>query len=110
MVPVNLVYQGLVLVRVVVPAAVAMEVYPHLMLSMVGNVKVLFVNVSVVARPTNVSVEVGSVNVPVLLIVEITGEVSVLLVSVKVLDAVATVTPSMVTVPAAERAIVVSVA
>ncbi len=57
-----------------------------------------------------VSVEVGSVNVPVLLIVEITGEVSVLLVSVKVLDAVATVTPSMVTVPAAERAIVVSVA
>lgn len=38
------------------------------------------------------------------------GRVSVLLVSVKVLDAVATVTPSMVTVPAAERAIVVSVA
>jgi hypothetical protein len=33
-----------------------------------------------------------------------------LLVYVKVLDAVDTVTPSMVTVPAAERAIVVSVA
>jgi len=37
----------------------------------------LFVNVSVVARPTNVSVEVGKVNVPVLTIDEITGVVSV---------------------------------
>ena len=35
---------------------------------------VLFVNVSVVARPTKVSVDVGSVNVPVLVIVAITGE------------------------------------
>ena len=43
---------------------------------------VLFVSVSVVARPTNVSVDVGSVNVPVLLIDEITGVVSVLFVKV----------------------------
>ena len=42
----------------------------------------LFVNVSVVVRPTNVSVLVGNVNVPVLLIVLITGLVSVLLVKV----------------------------
>ena len=44
----------------------------------------LFVSVSVVARPTNVSVDVGNVNVPVLLIVEITGVVKVLFVSVSV--------------------------
>ena len=44
--------------------------------------KVLFVKVSVVALPTNVSVEVGKVNVPVLLIEEIIGVVNVLLVSV----------------------------
>ena len=37
---------------------------------------------SVVALPTNVSVLVGSVNVPVLLMLEITGVVRVLLVSV----------------------------
>src|SRR6056300_1497636 len=43
---------------------------------------VLLVNVSVVALPTKVSVEVGNVNVPVLLIDEITGVVKVLLVSV----------------------------
>jgi len=43
---------------------------------------VLFVRVSVVARPTNVSVDVGKVNVPVLLIVAITGVVNVLLVNV----------------------------
>jgi hypothetical protein len=48
----------------------------------VGLVRVLFVNVSVVARPTKVSVEVGRVKVPVLVIVEITGEVRVLLVNV----------------------------
>ena len=42
----------------------------------------LFVNVSVVARPTNVSVDVGNVNVPVLTIVPIIGDVSVLLVRV----------------------------
>jgi len=42
----------------------------------------LFVNVSVVARPTKVSVDVGNVKVPVLLIVLIIGLVSVLFVKV----------------------------
>ena len=49
---------------------------------MVGVVRVLLVRVSVVARPTSVSVLVGSVIVPVLLIVLITGAVRVLLVRV----------------------------
>ncbi len=43
---------------------------------------VLFDKVSAVALPTNVSVAVGKVNVPVLEIVEMTGVVKVLLVSV----------------------------
>jgi len=43
---------------------------------------VLLVRVSVVARPTRVSVEIGRVRVPVLTIVEITGLVRVLFVSV----------------------------
>jgi hypothetical protein len=43
---------------------------------------VLFVRVSVVAFPTSVSVEVGRVTVPVLLIEDITGLVNVLLVRV----------------------------
>ena len=43
---------------------------------------VLLVRVSVVARPTKVSVLVGRVRVPVLLIVEIIGDVKVLFVSV----------------------------
>ena len=47
-----------------------------------GDVNVLLVSVSVVARPTNVSVDVGRLNVPVLLICAITGVVSVLFVSV----------------------------
>jgi len=47
-------------------------------------VSVLFVNVSVVALPTRVSVVVGNVRVPVLIIVEITGAVNVLFVSVSV--------------------------
>src|ERR1043166_1410272 len=55
---------------------------------------VLLVRVSVVARPTIVSVEVGRVSVPVLLIVEITGAVSVLLVRVSVV-----VLPTYVSVP-----------
>ena len=42
----------------------------------------LLVSVSDVARPTNVSVDVGSVNVPVFEMLEITGAVSVLLVSI----------------------------
>lgn len=46
----------------------------------------LFVKVSVVARPTKVSVELGIVTVPVLVIVEITGLVKVLLVRVSVPD------------------------
>jgi hypothetical protein len=52
------------------------------MLAMVGDVSVLLVNVSVVARPTSVSVDDGKVSVPVLLIDEMIGNVSVLLVSV----------------------------
>src|SRR5210317_229099 len=43
---------------------------------------VLFVSVSVVSLPTKVSVDVGNVIVPVLLIVEITGDVNVLFVNV----------------------------
>ena len=52
---------------------------------------VLFVSVSVVARPTKVSVLVGRVKVPVLTIVEMTGAVNVLLVNVCVPVNVATV-------------------
>ena len=48
----------------------------------VGLVKVLLVSVSVVARATRVSVDVGNVNVPVLTMVAMTGAVSVLLVRV----------------------------
>jgi hypothetical protein len=62
-------------------------------------VKVLLVKISVVALPTNVSVVVGKVNVPVLTIVENIGLVSVLLVSVVVLEAVTTAAPPTV-VPA----------
>ena len=50
----------------------------------VGLVRVLLVSVSVVALPTKVSVLVGSVNVPVLLMLAIIGVVSVLLVRVSV--------------------------
>ena len=57
----------------------------------VGLVSVLFVRVSVVALPTNVSVLVGSVNVPVLLMLEIIGAVNVLFVSVWVAAIPATV-------------------
>lgn len=55
----------------------------------VGLVRVLLVSVSVVALPTSVSVEVGSVSVPVFTIVLITGAVRVLSVSVSVHDRVA---------------------
>ena len=44
----------------------------------------MFVSVSVVVRPTKVEVAVGSVRVPVFIIVEMIGLVSVLLVSVSV--------------------------
>ena len=52
---------------------------------------VLLVSVSVVACPTNVSVDVGSVSVPVLTMVAMTGAVNVLLVSVWVSVRVTTV-------------------
>ena len=45
---------------------------------------VLFVNVSVVFFPINVSVDVGNVNVPVFTIVLIIGDVNVLFVNVSV--------------------------
>ena len=48
----------------------------------VAPVSVLLVRVSVVARPTKVSVDVGRVSVPPLTIVAIIGAVSVLLISV----------------------------
>lgn len=60
----------------------------------------LFVSVSVVARPTNVSVLVGNVSVPVLDIVEITGAVSVLFDSVCVPVNVATTDVSIAIVTA----------
>jgi hypothetical protein len=61
----------------------------------------LFVSVSVVALPTKVSVLVGKVNVPVFVMVEITGLVNVLFVSVCVPVSVTTVL-SIATVTAAE--------
>jgi hypothetical protein len=67
---------------------VPLEGVPSTGVVSVGDVSVLFVRVSVVARPTNVSVLVGSVNVPVLLMLEIIGAVNVLLVIVVVLVAV----------------------
>ncbi len=48
------------------------------------SIRFLFDNVSVVARPTRVSVAVGNVSVPVLLIAEMIGLVSVLFVNVSV--------------------------
>ena len=66
-----------------VPAAPAkVKAVVRLADAIVGAVNVLLVRVSVVARPTNVSVLVGSVNVPVLLMLAIIGVVNVLLVSV----------------------------
>ena len=60
----------------------------------------LFVSVSVVALPTKVSVLVGSVNVPVFVMVDITGLVNVLFVSVCVPVRVATTLVSMAIVTA----------
>ena len=74
----------------------------------VGLVSVLLVKVSVVALPTKVSVEVGSVKVPVLEMLEITGLVRVLLVRVSVELIVGTFTPPTVSLPAAPLARVVS--
>lgn len=89
----------------VVPPITALLMVPP---EIVGLVMVLFVSVSVVARPTRVSVEVGSVRVPVLEIEEITGLVNVLLVRVSVELIVGTLTPSTVSLPAAPLAKVVS--
>jgi hypothetical protein len=60
----------------------------------------LFVSVSVVALPTKVSVLVGSVNVPVFVMVDITGLVNVLFVSVCVPVRVATTLVSIAIVTA----------
>jgi energy-converting hydrogenase Eha subunit C len=60
----------------------------------------LFVSVSVVALPTKVSVLVGSVNVPVFVMVDITGLVNVLFVSVCVPVRVVTTLVSMAIVTA----------
>ena len=65
----------------------------------------LFVSVSVVARPTSVSVDVGKVRVPVLLILPIIGVVRVLFVSVCVPVRVATVL-SIATVSVLEEPLV----
>ena len=61
---------------------------------MIGLLSVLLVNVSVVLRPTSVSVEVGKVKVPVLTIDPIRGAVRVLLVRVSVAPSV-TITPEV---------------
>ena len=57
---------------------------------MIAAASVLFVRVSVVARPTRVSVVDGKVRVPVLTIVPMSGAVSVLLVRVSVAASVTT--------------------
>lgn len=92
-----------------------------------GLVKVLLVNVSVVALPTRVSVAAGNVRVPEAVaeacntvepLVEpacvapllIVGDVKVLLVRVLVEEIVGTTTPSTLITPAEERARVVSLA
>ena len=74
------------------PVVVGIVIVPVFVIEEItGDVKVLFVKVSVVARPTRVSVEDGRVNVPVLLIVLIIGLVKVLLVNVSVPARVANV-------------------
>jgi hypothetical protein len=66
-----------------VVALLVREALPILVRVFVDPEMVLFVNVSVVARATSVSVAVGSVSVPVLVIVEIVGVVSAILVALK---------------------------
>ena len=53
---------------------------------MVGVIRVLLLNVSVVDLPISVSVDVGRVKTPVLLIVEMVGVIRVLLLNVSTLD------------------------
>ena len=57
---------------------------PNVGVVIVGLVKVLLLNVSVVARPTSVSVLDGNVNVPMFIIVSIIGLTNVLFVNVSV--------------------------
>ena len=59
----------------------------------------LFVNVSVVALPTNVSVDVGNVNVPVFDILDIIGVVNVLFVRVCAVSLSTVVPVSIANVP-----------
>jgi hypothetical protein len=75
--------------------------FPMLVNVLVDPLIDLLVSVSVVARPTNVSVLVGKVKVPVLDMVEIMGLVSVLFVSVWVPVSVATTDVSIAIVTAA---------
>ena len=65
-------------------AAIVVPLIPPIVdvASRVPELIVLFVNVSVVARPTSVSDDVGNVNVPVFEIVEMIGDVKVLFVNV----------------------------
>jgi len=80
----------------VVPPIVALLIVPP---EIAGLVRVLFVSVSVVALPTRVSVEVGSVIVPVLDIELMIGVVRVLLVSVWVSVVVTRVFVAGIVVP-----------
>lgn len=72
-----------------------------------GLVNVLFVNVSVVARPTRVSVDVGSVSVPVFDIVDMMGAVRVLFVRVCVAVRVTSVSEILGTVSVRAVAVVI---
>ena len=78
-----------------VPLSVMLELVkdalPILVKVLLAPLIVLFVRVSVVALPTKVSVAVGTVTVPVLEMLEITGAVKVLLVKVWLPVSVATV-------------------
>lgn len=71
------------LLKVIVAQSVSAVRVPFI-LAILGVVSVLFVRVSVVARPTRVSVDVGSVSVPVFDMVDIIGLVRVFPVRVSV--------------------------
>jgi len=76
---------NIVVAVAVVPAASNLICFVLSVLSAIiveASISVLFVNVSVVALPTSVSVDVGNVNVPVLLMDDIIGVVNVLFVNV----------------------------
>ena len=88
------------LVDPIVTVELVNAAFPMLVSVLVDPLIDLFVNVSVVARPTNVSVLVGKVNVPVLDMVEMMGLVSVLFVSVWVPVNVATTVVSIAIVTA----------